>query len=113
MAEEKRLIDVSKAQAVLVNMAEHLMEAGNPEMVGAVGYAAEVIGKQHTVDAVEVVHGRWIENHLSVGYGGKKIRHECSICGGNLFGVKRAYCPDCGAKMLPQPPKENSNASNL
>lgn len=55
MANEKQLIDANKAQAVLVNMAEHLQEAGNPEMAGAVGYAAEVIGKQHTVDAVEVV----------------------------------------------------------
>ena len=55
MKTEKRLIDGNKAQAVLVNMAEHLMEAGNPEMAGAVGYAAEVIGKQRTVDAVEVV----------------------------------------------------------
>ena len=55
MASEKRLIDGNKAQAVLVNMAEHLLEAGNQEMAGAVGYAAEVIGKQKTVDAVEVV----------------------------------------------------------
>lgn len=55
MANEKRLIDSNKAQAVLVNMAEHLLEAGNPEMAGAVGYAAEVIRKQKTVDAVEVV----------------------------------------------------------
>lgn len=55
MANEKRLIDANKAQAVLVNMAEHLQETGNPEMAGAVGYAAEVIGKQKTVDAVEVV----------------------------------------------------------
>ena len=55
MANEKRLIYANKAQAVLLNMAEHLMEAGNPEMAGAIGYAAEVIGKQRTVDAVEVV----------------------------------------------------------
>lgn len=54
MVNELRLIDGNKAQAVLVNMAEHLMEAGNPKMAGAVGYAAEVIGKQPTVDAVEV-----------------------------------------------------------
>ena len=55
MSTEKLLIDANKAQAVLVNMAEHLQEAGNPEMAGVVGYAAEVIGKQPTVDAVEVV----------------------------------------------------------
>lgn len=55
MVDEKRLIDANKAKAVLLNMAEHLMEAGNPEMAGSVGYAAELIGKQKTVDAVEVV----------------------------------------------------------
>ena len=54
MQNEQRLINGTKAQAVLVNMAEHLMEAGNPEMAGAVGYAAEVIGKQRAVDAVVV-----------------------------------------------------------
>ena len=55
MSEQKRLIDANKAQAVLVNMDDHLMEAGNYEMAAAVGYAAEVIGKQKIVDAVEVV----------------------------------------------------------
>ena len=55
MVSEKRLIDANKAQAVLMNMAERLMGAGSPEMAVAVGYAAEVIGKQRTVDAVEVV----------------------------------------------------------
>lgn len=59
----KRLIDATKAQAVLLNIAGHLMEAGNPEMAGAVGYAAEVIGKQKTVDAVEVVWCRNCKNN--------------------------------------------------
>lgn len=73
MADEKWLIDANKAQAVLVNMAEHLMEAGNPEMAGAVGYAAEVIGKQRTVDAVEVVRCEecqsWDTKHCADGQG--------------------------------------------
>ena len=55
MAGAKVLIDRDKAQAVLQNMAEHLMEAGNPEMAGAVGYAAEVVSKQKAANAVEVV----------------------------------------------------------
>ena len=52
MENKIQLIDVNKARAVLANMAEHLMEAGNPKMAGAVGYAAEVIGKQKSVDAI-------------------------------------------------------------
>ena len=107
MANDKRLIDGNKAQAVLANMAEHLMEAGNPEMAGAVGYAAEVIGNQRTVDAVEVVYGRWEKCWQ------EKSRHyfRCSNCQtAYMDGVSGAiapeygsrawrYCPNCGAKM--------------
>ena len=96
MANEKRLIDANKAQKVLVNMAEHLIEAGNPEMAGAVGYAAEVIGKQHTVDAVEVVHGRWINPYINR-YG--HPCHCCSECGFKASYQDKNYCPNCGAKM--------------
>ena len=101
MQNERRLIDGNKAQAVLVNMAEHLLEAGNPEMAGAVGYAAEVIGKQPAVDAVVVVHGRWIEktdmvsSYLS---GCEELFAECSVChAAEISGSN--YCPNCGAKM--------------
>lgn len=49
-----------------------------------------------TVDAVEVVHGHWIEHsHLEVG-------GECSVCGWQFqwFENNEAhYCPHCGAKM--------------
>lgn len=104
MANEKRLIDANNAQAVLVNMAEHLMEAGNPEKAGAVGYAAEVIGKQRTVDAVEVVHGEWEiieDDYLDL------VEMKCSVCG-ESYGFEDYedcipknyhYCPHCGAKM--------------
>ena len=104
MANEKRLIDANKAQAVLMNMAEHLQEAGNPEMAGAVGYAAEVIGKQPTVDAVEVVHGRWAEKIKDERFGeewDEIALYECSVCKSEFvegMGAWR-YCPNCGAKM--------------
>ena len=96
MANEKRLIDGNKAQAVLVNMAEHLLEAGNPEMAGAVGYAAEIIGKQKVVDAVEIVHGRWI-----FGTANHREYMKCSVClkSQTPTGVF-TYCPNCGAKMV-------------
>ena len=44
-----------------------------------------------TVDAVPVVHGRWIAQE----YGDQK---ECSICG-ELFCCYGNYCMNCGAKM--------------
>lgn len=57
-----------------------------------------------TVDAVEVVHGRWIKT---------EVGNNCSACGlnvmswsGNYDGYEREkgiclmrYCPHCGAKM--------------
>lgn len=54
-----------------------------------------------TIDAVPVVHGRWIDNtKLIEGY--PDYRFNCSECD---FTVWRArldrsrYCPNCGAKM--------------
>ena len=48
------------------------------------------------IDAVPVVHGRWIEHsHLEVG-------GECSVCGWQFQWFENAeahYCPHCGAKM--------------
>ena len=56
------------------------------------------------VDAVKVVHGRWIS--LSALWGEKSI---CSVCGRDLYvnepgnGLPNIedlhYCPNCGAKM--------------
>ena len=50
-----------------------------------------------TVDAVEVVHGRWIEQEKYT-FG---TMYDCSICGTRIFdtGLSWNYCPNCGAKM--------------
>ena len=50
------------------------------------------------VDAVEVVHGRWVDN----GACGYKWAFYCSKCGyidGYPFNDRHNYCPNCGAKM--------------
>ena len=55
-----------------------------------------------TVDAVEVVHGRWIES-ACLYYGAKQ--YECSLCHSDTFWrkhsitVKYPYCPNCGCRM--------------
>jgi rubrerythrin len=50
------------------------------------------------VDAVEVVHGRWIEKeYVDEPYGGYYLFH-CSECG-IPNARERNYCPNCGAKM--------------
>lgn len=66
---------------------------------GAYGYVdAKQIADAPTVDAVEVVHGRWVDN----GACGYKWAFSCSKCGyidGYPFNDRHNYCPNCGAKM--------------
>ncbi len=56
---------------------------------------AYIIDNIPTVDAVEVVHGRWVEHMPNV--------YECTACHtwyGNYGGCDEwGYCPNCGAKM--------------
>ena len=47
------------------------------------------------VDAVEVIHGRWVGSTAGNGYIGLP---RCSICGHISFAASN-YCQDCGAKM--------------
>lgn len=44
-----------------------------------------------TVDAVEVVHGRWVNQHW------RNVCSECRYIVGQHSQTK--YCPNCGAKM--------------
>lgn len=68
----------------------------------------DLVDSLPTVDAVEVVHGRWV---LLAEFSDGSICTECPVCGeeytykkGRLehIGVEYAkynYCPNCGAKM--------------
>lgn len=68
---------------------------------GAYGYVdAKQIADAPTVDAVEVVHGRW----LGWGKSGTPTYENygtCSVCGedAEIYTEHRNYCPNCGAKM--------------
>ena len=46
-----------------------------------------------TIDAVEVVHGRWVFDRPN--------HYKCSLCDAMWSGVARfmKFCPNCGAKM--------------
>ena len=91
MENEKRLID---ANALIL----------------AIRDDAEIVGKHYarikmhingapTVDAVEVVHGRW----EAVDHDGSWRVDKCSICHRRMHYVDYdqpyQYCPNCGAKM--------------
>ena len=66
----------------------------------------EYLALAPTVDAVEVVHGRWERIHEGV-----YLKVRCAVCGVDAVTVntsvydtsrllvKWAYCPNCGAKM--------------
>ena len=58
----------------------------------------EEIDNAPTIDAVEVVHGRWIavpSSDMNIGHAFK-----CSECNKMRFGSRIPnYCPSCGAKM--------------
>ena len=52
-----------------------------------------MINKVPTVDAEEVVHGRWIPLYPTGSFSG-----HCSVCK-TLGSTDWNYCPNCGAKM--------------
>ena len=85
---KKRLID-----------ANALIKEANAD--GAYGYVdAKQIADAPTIDAVEVVHGRW----LGWGKSGTPTYENygtCSVCGedAEIYTEHRNYCPNCGAKM--------------
>ena len=83
-ASEKRLIDY-------YYLAEKIECPGVPLVYW------EDVESAPTVDAVEVVHGRWIEQEKYT-FG---TMYDCSICGNRILdnGHSWNYCPNCGAKM--------------
>ena len=91
MENEKRLIDANELWHKTFSCDE-------------VAEVRKFIEQAPTVDAVEVVHGKWIKT---------EVGSNCSACGlnvmswsGNYDGYEREkgiclmnYCPNCGAKM--------------
>ena len=57
---------------------------------------AEDVDDAPTVDAVEVVHGRWYD--VAMRY--TEVKEECSVCHGVVRVHGFRYCPNCGAHMM-------------
>lgn len=68
-----------------------------PELWQDEEYIKTKIMKQHAVDAVPVVHGRWIKYEPDM-HGTEPLA--CNVCN-YLFAqlYPQNYCPNCGAKM--------------
>lgn len=54
---------------------------------------AEMVEDQTTIEAVPVVHGRWIDNDID-----PEAWNFCSVCGEQAIDLFD-YCPNCGASM--------------
>ena len=89
MATEKRLIEVGSAW----KKAQRIYS--DPVLLHVV---RNVLDSTSTVDAVEVVHGRWLGGYQQ---NGEQWRYEvpyCSLCE-HRNDAATNYCPNCGAKM--------------
>jgi hypothetical protein len=87
MANEKRLIDANA-------MREQWLENGENEYVYDTNAVLDSIDAQPTVDAVEVVHARWVRYEHGSGIYCSYCRHKRRYKDAN-----DNYCPNCGAKM--------------
>ena len=108
MATEKRLIYADSGKIAAEYMEKHLIAGDSDFLKGylaGVKALAEGIDGLPTVDAVEVVHGRWEKHDRS----GLRINGfmVCSACNvmipsaeNNYYCLPELnYCPNCGAKM--------------
>ena len=100
MANEKRLIDanafIKELDSFVVN--PPFAHPATPWHRG-ITLAAETALRMPTVEAVEVVHGRWIPAGVT------EDLAKCSVCGRMnhtlryVYSIGFNYCPKCGAKM--------------
>ena len=77
-------------------MRQDWLENGENEYVYDTNAVLESIDEQPTVDAVPVVHGRWI--WTETGEEDYEQYWVCSKCGEYTYFITN-YCPKCGAKM--------------
>ena len=112
MVTEKRLIDADALMAQLEDRKAFLVKEWGYRDHYARGFdeAVDTVDNAPTVDAVEVVHGRWEDE-----YGGAfaNPRYRCSVCkekatyrheqdclvGWHEVQALTDYCSHCGAKM--------------
>ena len=105
MANEKRLIDANAIQLEPdpwggMNGVLMLGRSGGKTMAMVQAALKRMIDNAPTVDAVEVVHGRWVGHYDGSWIHKRKwlTGYDCSVCG-NFINTMTPYCPNCGADM--------------
>ena len=97
MANEKRLIDANALVEWLKRVGAFFKCTANHKMMTKnIGKIIDHIEAMPTVDAVEVVHGRWMRGVFEGEY-------TCSRCGMEYCETDPEnrpfkYCPECGSK---------------
>ena len=107
MASEKRLIDANELKSQITRYHMSLTPRYISKLVDAeIGDVIDIVDEAPTVDAVEVVHGLWLDKtEIHVYSKAHKFiseRVDCSACGHIFFHTSALtynYCPNCGAKM--------------
>ena len=97
MVNEKRLIDANALDEKVGKLAERYAAQGRMVVAEDYNFIRTVLMTAPTVDAVEVVHGRWVMKETMIRSPFAKNAY-CSVC---LEETSYAhnYCPNCGAKM--------------
>ena len=102
MATERRLIayDPITFESFTRHETKHIDPYYDPYGEGFTDAVDRIEGwlKNNTVDAVEVVHGRWEWLGL-YRYNGEGWIGTCSVCKERLRLFVHNYCPNCGADM--------------
>lgn len=94
MASKKQVIDPAP---LIEKLAARCLETKGLEC-SVLGNVIDMLRAAPTVDAVEVVHGRWIHVPSSDMMTGKA--YKCSECNKMRYGsFMPNYCQNCGAKM--------------
>ena len=97
MANEKRL-DLIDRQALGIGRCNpDAFPLQNRAYVAGWNGVIDILEQAPRVEAVEVVHGRWVFNR---GAAPNEKSYFCSVCaeGESDYGTDN-YCPNCGAKM--------------
>ena len=102
MQNEQRLIDANALPNYKCQVTATIGDRKGPAEMRFVFW--QDIEKAHTIDAVPVVHGRWVKANgmMPPEYHGRKC---CSVCDAfalsDFYGRERLsdFCPNCGAKM--------------
>ena len=100
MASEMRLIDASALLAHWESCSQKMREDSDGALPIDFRAVMTAVRNAPTVDAVEVVHGRWIEKQerITMAEDDVDIYWVCSVCGTTEIG-KTNYCHNCGATM--------------